>query len=288
MTRFLFSVLQLRVSRCGALSLTRRRICNLPVQLFLCLARTVTLGSKSRRTHTIIYCLIWDPSNLEGQVPVFISPRNRVPVIPPGIGFPFVASYDSQGYRGGIQTRLHTGGTNLESQVPLFISRRNRVAQIYPPPLRGLFCLLLRLVRLRWRYFIPLPHGIVEVLNNVPTYNISAQTSRTTPFRFCCCCFCCLVTTAVRCLVSWSLSSNRSTCYIIFLWLLSTNRKLSNLTNCHYGNCYYSYSQCARWTHDREISYYDWFFREYHQSFQQNSRTVSMLSAYRFFPRTRT
>jgi hypothetical protein len=27
---------------------------------------------------TILYCLIWDSSNLEGQVPVFISPRNRV------------------------------------------------------------------------------------------------------------------------------------------------------------------------------------------------------------------
>jgi hypothetical protein len=27
---------------------------------------------------TILYCLIWDSLNLEGQVPVFISPRNRV------------------------------------------------------------------------------------------------------------------------------------------------------------------------------------------------------------------
>jgi hypothetical protein len=27
---------------------------------------------------TILYCLIWDYPNLEGQVPVFISPRNRV------------------------------------------------------------------------------------------------------------------------------------------------------------------------------------------------------------------
>jgi hypothetical protein len=27
----------------------------------------------------IFYCLIWDSPNLEGQVPVFISPRNRVP-----------------------------------------------------------------------------------------------------------------------------------------------------------------------------------------------------------------
>jgi hypothetical protein len=27
---------------------------------------------------TIFYCLIWDSPNLEGQVPVFISPRNRM------------------------------------------------------------------------------------------------------------------------------------------------------------------------------------------------------------------
>jgi hypothetical protein len=27
---------------------------------------------------TILYCLIWDSPNLESQVPVFISPRNRV------------------------------------------------------------------------------------------------------------------------------------------------------------------------------------------------------------------
>jgi hypothetical protein len=26
----------------------------------------------------IFYCLIWDSPNLEGQVPVFITPRNRV------------------------------------------------------------------------------------------------------------------------------------------------------------------------------------------------------------------
>jgi hypothetical protein len=31
------------------------------------------------------------------------------PVIPPGTGFPFVASYDSQVYGGGIVTHLQTG-----------------------------------------------------------------------------------------------------------------------------------------------------------------------------------
>jgi hypothetical protein len=78
MTKFLFSVRRLQVSLCGAPSLTRGRICNLLAQLLLVLARAVTLGSKSRRTQTIFYCLIWGSSNLEGQVPVFISPRNMV------------------------------------------------------------------------------------------------------------------------------------------------------------------------------------------------------------------
>jgi hypothetical protein len=41
-------------------------------------------------------------------------------------------------------------------------------------------------------------------------------------------------------------------------------------------------------TLDREISYYDWFFREYHQSFQENPWTVSKLGERRFLPRTRT
>jgi hypothetical protein len=48
--------------------------------------------------------------NFEGQVPVFISPRNRVAQIyPRALGSLSVTSYDSQGYGGGILTRLHTG-----------------------------------------------------------------------------------------------------------------------------------------------------------------------------------
>jgi hypothetical protein len=39
---------------------------------------------------------------MEGQVPVFISPRNRMAQLNP-------SSYDSQGYGGGILSRLHTG-----------------------------------------------------------------------------------------------------------------------------------------------------------------------------------
>jgi hypothetical protein len=75
---FFFLYWQLRVSCCGAPSLTRGWVCNVFVQLLLGFARAITLGPKYRRIQTIIYCLIWDSPNLEGQVPVFISPRNRV------------------------------------------------------------------------------------------------------------------------------------------------------------------------------------------------------------------
>jgi hypothetical protein len=47
----------------------------------------------------IFYCLIWDSSNLEGQVPVFMPLRNRVAQLyPRALGSLFIVSYDSQGY----------------------------------------------------------------------------------------------------------------------------------------------------------------------------------------------
>jgi hypothetical protein len=60
---------------------------------------------------TTFYCLRFETlPNLEGQVPVFISPRERVAQLyPQELGFLFVASYDSQDYGGGIRTRLHAG-----------------------------------------------------------------------------------------------------------------------------------------------------------------------------------
>jgi hypothetical protein len=72
------TVRQLRVCWCGALSLTRGRVCSL--QLLLVLASVVIFGSESRgtRDHILLSSL-------------------------------FVASYDSQGYGGGIRPCLHTG-----------------------------------------------------------------------------------------------------------------------------------------------------------------------------------
>jgi hypothetical protein len=69
-------------------SLKRGWICRL--QLLLVLASAVVLGFKSRGTHDhILLSQIRDFSNLEGQVPVFISPRNRVTQLYPRHWVPF-------------------------------------------------------------------------------------------------------------------------------------------------------------------------------------------------------
>jgi hypothetical protein len=72
-----YYVRQLRVCRCGASSLTGRRVCRL--QLLVYLTSAVILGSESRgsRGH-ILLSQIRDSRNPEGQVPVFLSPRTRV------------------------------------------------------------------------------------------------------------------------------------------------------------------------------------------------------------------
>jgi hypothetical protein len=48
---------------------------------------------------TIFYCLIRDFANLEGNVPVFISPRNMMAQLyPQALGSLSFGSYDSQAY----------------------------------------------------------------------------------------------------------------------------------------------------------------------------------------------
>jgi hypothetical protein len=93
----------------GALSLTRVRVCRL--QLRLALASAVILESESRRTHDhIAFSQIRDSFNLESQVPVFISPRNRVvQLYTQVLGSLFFAFYDSQGCGWDIRTSLHGG-----------------------------------------------------------------------------------------------------------------------------------------------------------------------------------
>jgi hypothetical protein len=95
---------QLRVCYFVAPSLTRGRVCNLLVQLLLSLARAVTLGSKSRRTHGLILL-----SHLRLPQPgrpgprIYITQEQGGPVIPSGTGFPFCRLLSSQGYGGGIR-----------------------------------------------------------------------------------------------------------------------------------------------------------------------------------------
>jgi hypothetical protein len=56
------------------------------------------------------------PPNLEDQVSLFISPSDRMAQLyPRAPGSFFVAFYDSQGYGGGILTRLHTGSDNISN-----------------------------------------------------------------------------------------------------------------------------------------------------------------------------
>jgi hypothetical protein len=89
---------------------TRGWVCNLLVQLFLVLSRTITLGAKSRRIHDHILLSHLRLPQPGGPGPhIYIPQEQGGPVIPPGTGFRFVASYDSQGCGGGILTRLHTG-----------------------------------------------------------------------------------------------------------------------------------------------------------------------------------
>jgi hypothetical protein len=87
-TRFLFLSRQLRVCGCGALSLTRERVCRL--QLLLGLASAVILVSESRRTRDhILLSQIRDSPNLEGQVPEFVSPGTGWPGYTPRHWVPF-------------------------------------------------------------------------------------------------------------------------------------------------------------------------------------------------------
>jgi hypothetical protein len=74
-------------------------------------ASAVILRSESLGTHNQLVCLRFETlPNLKCQVPIFISHTNRVAQLyPQALGSLFVASYDSQGYGGGIGTRLHAG-----------------------------------------------------------------------------------------------------------------------------------------------------------------------------------
>jgi hypothetical protein len=82
--------------------------CNLLVQLLLGLAKGVTLGPKPRKTHDHILLSNLRLPQLGGPGPhIYIPQEKGGPVIPLGTGY--ATSYDSQGYGGGILSRLHMG-----------------------------------------------------------------------------------------------------------------------------------------------------------------------------------
>jgi hypothetical protein len=104
-------------------SRTSGLVCNLLVQF------SISLRSKSHRTHDNIllshlrpyFTVSYEaPTTLRFQLPIIISPRKMVALLYPRALDPlFVASYNSQGYGGGILTRLYT--SRVQSLSPSYI-----------------------------------------------------------------------------------------------------------------------------------------------------------------------
>jgi hypothetical protein len=107
---------QLRLCYFVVPSMMRGWVCNLPYNCFWALPEQSHLGQSPAELTAIFYCLIWDYPNLEDQVPVFISPRNRL-AHPLALGCllsPLTACRDCGG---GILTCLHTVISSLQSHV---------------------------------------------------------------------------------------------------------------------------------------------------------------------------
>jgi hypothetical protein len=145
--QFFITVRQFLVCCCGAPSLTRGWVGRL--QLLLVLASAVILGSESRWTpNHILLFQFRDYPNLEGQVPIFISPRNRVAQLySQTLGSLFAAFYHSQCCGGGIRTRFHVGWC-LKSLLQLsWLLTSQRGTYRKHPVSNSDYCL----VRIRWR-----------------------------------------------------------------------------------------------------------------------------------------
>jgi hypothetical protein len=101
---------QLHVCYFVAPSLARGRICNSLYKLLLGLARAVTLGSKSRRTHDhILLSHLRLPPTWKARS-LYLYPPGTGPSYTPGHWVPFMSPLTTRrDYGGGILTRLHTG-----------------------------------------------------------------------------------------------------------------------------------------------------------------------------------
>jgi hypothetical protein len=82
---------ELRVCDFVAPFLTRGRVCNLLYNCLWALPEQSLSGPSPAELRAIFYCLIWDSPNLEGQVPVFISPGTGWPSYTPGHWVPFMS-----------------------------------------------------------------------------------------------------------------------------------------------------------------------------------------------------
>jgi hypothetical protein len=153
---------------------------------------------------TILYCLIWDSRNQEGQIPVFISPRNRVAQLyPRALGSLYVASCDSQGYGESILTRLDIGffftsrtrsyfttdGQSVSMswyRVPLWDLHPNTTScrNVAVWNLRSCFCGASSLTRARVCN-VHCNHSMVRVAQNPwPYFTVSSETPPTWRARF--------------------------------------------------------------------------------------------------------
>jgi hypothetical protein len=101
-------------------SLIRGWVCRL--QLLLLLASTIILRSKSCGTHDhILLSQIQHYPSLEGQVLIFISPRNMVAQLYPRHWVPLLLLPMTQGYSGGIWPCLRTGSVSSSSSITAYI-----------------------------------------------------------------------------------------------------------------------------------------------------------------------
>jgi hypothetical protein len=137
---------QLRLCYFVAPFLTKGRVCNLLEQLLLSLARAVTLGSKSCRTHGHILLSHLRRPTWRARFPYLYPTGTGWPSYSPGHWVAFLSPLTTcRDYGGGIITRLHTAAKDFKFKL---IYDRQSVGQsvlvlgTHLGPLTNIFSLL--------------------------------------------------------------------------------------------------------------------------------------------------